>query len=103
MVKHPFVVGFLVAELPLQELEQCQKPQSDEPDNHMSLEEPYSLPPFLNLDKKSREMQTVQVKEEAVGMRNFTSEQRSNAVNISQSLAMAYVMDQVYMLHCFFP
>lgn len=98
MVKYPFVVGFLVAELPLQELEQCQKHQSDEPDSHMSLEEPYSLPPFLNLDKKSREMQTVRVKEEAVGMRNFTSEQRSNAVNISQSLAMAYVMDQKAML-----
>ena len=34
-------------------------------------------------------------------MHNFTSEQRSNAVNISQSLAMAYVMDQVYILHLF--
>ncbi|RDX86296.1 Chloroplast sensor kinase, chloroplastic [Mucuna pruriens] len=97
MVKHPFVVGFLVAELPLVELEQYRKPQSDGPDNHMSVEEPYSLPPFLNLDK-SREIQTLRVKDEAVGMRNFTSEQRSNAVNISQSLAMAYVMDQKAML-----
>ena len=31
-------------------------------------------------------------------MRNFTSDQRSNAVDISQSLAMAYVMDQKAML-----
>ncbi|KAK7369306.1 hypothetical protein VNO80_11342 [Phaseolus coccineus] len=94
MVKHPFVVGFLVAELPLVEQEQCQKPQSDGPDNHTSVDEPYSLPPFLDLDKKSREVQTI----EAVGMHNFNSEQRSNAVNISQSLAMAYVMDQKAML-----
>ncbi|KAG2410454.1 Chloroplast sensor kinase [Vigna angularis] len=98
MVKHPFVVGFLVAELPLVEEEQCQKAQSEGPDIHTSVEEAYSLPPFLDLDKKSREIQTLRVKDEKVGMRNFTSEQRSNAVNISQSLAMAYVMDQVYKL-----
>ncbi|XP_014509768.1 chloroplast sensor kinase, chloroplastic [Vigna radiata var. radiata] len=98
MVKHPFVVGFLVAELPLVEQEQCQKPQSEGPDIYTSVEEAYSLPPFLDLDKKSREIQTLRVKDEAVGMRNFTSEQRSNAVNISQSLAMAYVMDQKAML-----
>lgn len=102
MVKHPFVVGFLVAELPLVEQEQCQKPQSEGPDIYTSVEEAYSLPPFLDLDKKSREIQTLRVKDEAVGMRNFTSEQRSNAVNISQSLAMAYVMDQVYKLPAFF-
>lgn len=100
MVKHPFVVGFLVAELPLVE-EKCQKSKSDGPENLMTVEEPYSFPPFLDLDKKSREIQNLQVKNEAVGMHNFTSEQRSNAVNISQSLAMAYVMDQVYILHLF--
>ncbi|XP_027363967.1 chloroplast sensor kinase, chloroplastic isoform X2 [Abrus precatorius] len=94
----PFVVGFLVAELPLVELENCEKPQSDGPDDRMSVEERYSLPPFLDLDKKSWEIQTLRVKDEAIGMRNFTSEQRSNAVNISQSLAMAYVMDQKAML-----
>lgn len=85
MVKHPFVVGFLVAELPLVEQEQCQKSQSDGPENLMSVEEPYSFPPFLDLDKKSREIQNLQVKDEAVGMHNFTSEQRSNTVNISVS------------------
>ncbi|KAL2343106.1 hypothetical protein Fmac_004391 [Flemingia macrophylla] len=98
MVKHPFVVGFLVAELPLMELEQGQKPQSDRLDNRMSVDEPYSLHPFMDLDKKSREIQTLQIQDEAVGTPNFTSEQRSNAVNISQSLAMAYVMDQKAML-----
>ena len=102
MVKHPFVVGFLVAELPLVE-QKCQKSKSDGPENLMTVEEPYSFPPFLDLDKKSREIQNLQVKDEAVGMHNFTSEQRSNAVNISQSLAMAYVMDQVYILHLFPP
>ncbi|KAJ1405336.1 Histidine kinase/HSP90-like ATPase superfamily [Sesbania bispinosa] len=98
MVKHPFVVGFLVAELPLVELETGEKPQRDGPDNRISAEEVYSLPPFLDLDKKSWEIQTFRVKDEPVGMRNFTSEQRSNAVNISQSLAMAYVMDQKALL-----
>lgn len=97
MVKHPFVVGFLVAELPLVELETCEKKaQSDRSNNSVSRKEVYSLSPFLDLDKKSWETQTTRVKDEPVCMRNFTSDQRSNAVDISQSLAMAYVMDQVY-------
>ncbi|KAK7318665.1 hypothetical protein RJT34_03370 [Clitoria ternatea] len=96
MVKHPFVVGFLVAELPLVELEQSE--QSDRLDNHMSGEEAYSLPPFLDLDKRSWEIQTLRVKDEKLGVRYFTPEQKSNAINISQSLAMAYVMDQKAML-----
>ncbi|KAE9610322.1 hypothetical protein Lal_00006832 [Lupinus albus] len=98
MVKHPFVVGFLVAELPLLELETCDKPQSGGKGNHRSLEDAYSMPPFLDLDKKSWEIQPIRVKDEPVGMYNFTSEQRLNAVNISQSLAVAYVMDQKAML-----
>lgn len=98
MVKHPFVVGFLVAELPLVELETCVKGQSDGLNNHVSGEEDYSLPPFLDLDKKSWEIQTLRIKDEPVGMCNFTADQRSNAVDISQSLAMAYVMDQKAML-----
>lgn len=97
MVKPPFVVGFMVAELPMVELDE---PQSDGKDNRVSGEELRSLPPLLDLDKKkSWEIQTLRIKDEPVGMRNFTSEQRSNAVDISQSLAMAYVMDQVYILH----
>lgn len=98
MVKHPFVVGFLVAELPLVELETREKPLSD---GLGQREEVYSLPPFLDLDKKSWEIQTFRIKDdhEPVVIRNFTSEQRSNAINISHSLAVAYVMDQVYILH----
>ncbi|GAU45150.1 hypothetical protein TSUD_253830 [Trifolium subterraneum] len=98
MVKHPFVVGFLVAELPLVELETCVKAQSDGSNNNLSGEEDYSFPPFLDLNKKSWEIQTLRVKDEPVGMHNFTSDQRSNAIDISQSLAMAYVMDQKAML-----
>ncbi|OIW00388.1 hypothetical protein TanjilG_05738 [Lupinus angustifolius] len=98
MVKHPFVVGFLVAELPLLELETCDNPQSGGKGNRRSLEDAYSMPPFLDLDKKSWEIQPIRVKDEPVGMYNFTSEQRLNAVNISQSLAVAYVMDQKAML-----
>ncbi|KAL5053533.1 hypothetical protein RYX36_034215 [Vicia faba] len=98
MVKHPFVVGFLVAELPLVELETCEKGQSDGSNNRVSRKEVYSLSPFLDLDKKSWETQTSRFKDEPVCMGNFTSDQRSNAVDISQSLAMAYVMDQKAML-----
>ena len=99
MVKHPFVVGFLVAELPLVELETSEKALTDEPDDSLHIEDAYSSPPVL--DKKSWEIQTVQVKDEPLRMYNFTSEQISNAVNISRSLAMAYVMDQV-ILHVHF-
>ncbi|MED6168259.1 hypothetical protein PIB30_010321 [Stylosanthes scabra] len=98
MVKHPFVVGFLVAELPVLEVERSDHPQSGARDDGMSVEEAYSLPPFLDIDKKSWEIQTLKVQDEPVGMYNFTPEQRSNAINISQSLAMAYVMDQKAML-----
>ncbi|CAJ2677132.1 unnamed protein product [Trifolium pratense] len=98
MVKHPFVVGFLVAELPLVELETCVKAQSDGSNNHVSGEEDYSLPPFLDLNKKSWEIQTLRIKDEPVGMHNFSSDQRSIAIDISQTLAMAYVMDQKAML-----
>lgn len=103
MVKHPFVVGFLVAELPPVEMGTREEPQSDGWDNRrVSGGEVYSLPPFLDLDKKSREIQTFRIKDEPVAMHNFTSEQRSIAVNISQSLAVAYVMDQVNILYYFY-
>ncbi|XP_010556211.1 PREDICTED: chloroplast sensor kinase, chloroplastic isoform X2 [Tarenaya hassleriana] len=74
MVKHPFVVGFLVAELPEGE---------EEGNNGLkrfpSPEEAYALPP--SSDSESPEFQ-------------FQSEKRSYAINISRTLAMAYVMDQ---------
>lgn len=87
MVKHPFVVGFLVAELPKMELKreehdikQCPLP-----------EESYAFPPCI--DTNSWEIQAL--KDSQLEMSNFTAEQRLNAINISRSLAMAYVMDQV--------
>lgn len=87
MVKHPFVVGFLVAELPKMELKreehdikQCPLP-----------EESYALPPCI--DTKSWEIHAL--KDSQLEMSKFTAEQRLNANNISRSLAMAYVMDQV--------
>ncbi|KAE8719604.1 Chloroplast sensor kinase [Hibiscus syriacus] len=57
MVKQPFVVGFLVAELP-------------------------------EMDKMSLENEPVRQND------LFTVDQRSNAINISRTLAVAYVMDQ---------
>ncbi|XP_058194497.1 chloroplast sensor kinase, chloroplastic isoform X1 [Rhododendron vialii] len=90
MVKHPFVVGFLVAELPKMELKreehdikQCPLP-----------EESYAFPPCI--DTKSWEIQAL--KNSQLEMSKFTAEQRLNANNISRSLAMAYVMDQKAML-----
>ncbi|CAE5963339.1 unnamed protein product [Arabidopsis arenosa] len=67
MVKHPFVVGFLVAELP----------------------EAYALPASANTKSPKVKRPSVKV---------FTAEQRSYAINISRTLAMAYVMDQKTML-----
>lgn len=77
MVKHPFVVGFLVAEFRGMEMH---SPMSD------SSEESDALP--LTSNDNSWGIQP--------RMSKLTSEQRSNAVNISRSLAMAYVMDQVF-------
>lgn len=82
MVKHPFVVGFLVAEFP-----------------HMILGgEPRSSPGescFLpnTTDSKLVELQAFEGKSTEIF--NFTTEQRLNAENICRTLATAYVMDQV--------
>ena len=73
-----------------------EKALTDELDESLPMEDAYSLPSAL--DKKSWEIQTVQVKEELLRMYKFTSEQISNVANISRSLAMAYVMDQRAML-----
>lgn len=90
MLKHPFLVGFLVAELPKMELkmeeheiEQCPLP-----------EESYACPPYI--ETKSQEIQTL--KDHELEMYKFTTAQRLNAIDISQSLAVAYVMDQKAML-----
>ncbi|XP_028114617.1 chloroplast sensor kinase, chloroplastic isoform X5 [Camellia sinensis] len=86
MVKHPFVVGFLVAELPKMEFE-----REEHDIKHCPLpEESYALPPYM--DMKSWEVQSF--KDNQLEIYRFTAEQRLNAINISRSLAMAYVMDQ---------
>ncbi|XP_062110433.1 chloroplast sensor kinase, chloroplastic [Humulus lupulus] len=91
MVKHPFVVGFLVAEfrsleMPTQGNGQSQKSEPQETAHGFS----------LDYDSKSWDIQSL--KEESLKMGKFTAEQRSNAISIARSLAMAYVMDQKAML-----
>lgn len=89
MVKHPFVVGFLVAELPKREQENRGQVK------HYPLpEESYALPPYT--DPQSWGIETF--KESPTESYLFTADQKLNAINISCSLAMAYVMDQKAML-----
>lgn len=89
MVKHPFVVGFLVAELPKREHEKGGKVK------HYPLpEESYALPPYT--DPQSWGIETF--KESPTESYLFTADQKLNAINISCSLAMAYVMDQVLVI-----
>ncbi|XVF43895.1 hypothetical protein PTKIN_Ptkin02bG0077700 [Pterospermum kingtungense] len=94
MVKHPFVVGFLVAELPEMEKLPCQSEDGD-----LVPEEAYSFSsPSPGLEaKKSWEIQSLE-NETLREINIFTADQRSNAINISRTIAMAYVMDQKAML-----
>ncbi|KAL4586976.1 hypothetical protein LXL04_011624 [Taraxacum kok-saghyz] len=91
MVKHPFVVGFLVAELPKVE---TFKEEDDDVKQGSSSEESY--PGYQYRIPKSWEIQSFVDK--TLELPNFSSEQRLNAINISRSVAMAYVMDQKAML-----
>lgn len=90
MVKHPFVVGFLVAELPKLEI------QKEEDDVKQGLSTQESYPGYPYTIPKSWELQSFVDK--TLEMHNFSTEQRLNAINISRSVAMAYVMDQKAML-----
>lgn len=88
MVKHPFVVGFLVAEFQSLEMPTRGNGQGQ------GFESPKKAHGFsLESDIKSWDIQTL--KDESLRIYKFTAEQRLNAVNISRSLATAYVMDQV--------
>ncbi|GFZ00046.1 chloroplast sensor kinase [Actinidia rufa] len=78
--------GFLVAELPKRELK---REEHDIKDCQL-LEKSYAF--FPHMATKSWEIQAL--KDNELEMYKFTAEQRLNAVNISCSLAMAYVMDQ---------
>lgn len=90
MVKHPFIVGFLVAELPKREVES----QGQDVNKWPLPEESYAFPPYK--DPKSWDVQTFE--ESPSKTYKFTADQKLNAINISCSLAMAYVMDQVLFL-----
>lgn len=87
MVREPFVVGFLVAELLSVGPETRTKTEKVQENMAIDL----SLPSFI--DKVSE----AQTSKEDV-MNNcicLTTKQRAGAIMISRSLAMAYVMDQV--------
>nr|XP_029118479.1 chloroplast sensor kinase, chloroplastic isoform X2 [Elaeis guineensis] len=93
MVKHPFVVGFLVAELPKVDMGMFANMITDEQQLQFSSSKDgsYGLPP--SSDKKTWEIQVF--KEDLMKAHpQFTSKKRSRAIMISRSLAMAYVMDQ---------
>lgn len=88
MVKHPFIVGFLVAELPDMEFKEGSEVSFPSPAEY------YTFPPSLDLS--SQNFQTSS--DHNVQHFNFSAEQILNATNISRSLAMAHVMDQKAML-----
>ncbi|XP_024960906.1 chloroplast sensor kinase, chloroplastic [Cynara cardunculus var. scolymus] len=90
MVKHPFVVGFLVAEIPKLEIAK----EENDVKQGSSSEESYAVYPYAI--PKSWEIQSFVDK--TLEMHNFSAEQRLNAINISRSVAIAYVMDQKAML-----
>lgn len=93
MVKHPFLVGFLVAEFQGMEIpkEGIVHGQERDMKHHSGTEETHAW--SLDTDVKSWDIQTSE--DESMRMYKFTAEQKSNAINISRSLAVAYVMDQV--------
>jgi hypothetical protein len=86
LVKHPFIVGFLVAELPNVEAETCMSSESTQvdvpniPRSHHSHGNSLGIRPY---------------KEDLVKTCQITLKEISKAVKISQSLAHAYVIDQV--------
>ncbi|KAF3431186.1 hypothetical protein FNV43_RR25916 [Rhamnella rubrinervis] len=96
MVKHPFVVGFLVAEFQTMGKSEhgIVHGQGYDMIHHSTPEETQALPSDCVV--KSWDIQTL--KDDSLRMYKFTAEQESNAINISRSLAMAYVMDQKAML-----
>lgn len=93
MVKHPFVVGFIVAELPFLERKTFQGAEDNEQHSSFgsSSHDAYEL---RQSDRRIWEIQRVEKKIEKY-YHQFTAEHSARAITISRSLAMAYVMDQV--------
>ncbi|KAM1641766.1 hypothetical protein ACFX13_011831 [Malus domestica] len=101
MVKHPFVVGFLVAELP--GMEMPPPPGSVQGEGRDLVcrptpEEAYALPPSSNVKSWGTPRSLDDHAEPSLRVYKFSAEQISNAINISRSIALAYVMDQKAML-----
>lgn len=94
MVKHPFVVGFLVAEFPV-EFETCNVGGDVQDLQFCTPSESYKLP--LHSERNRWDLKALKENPFKTFDR-FTAEQRSSVINISCSLAMAYVMDQVLLL-----
>ncbi|XP_021853870.1 chloroplast sensor kinase, chloroplastic isoform X2 [Spinacia oleracea] len=90
MVKHPFVVGFLIVELPGVEPGKGSHDASQSP----FPEECYKLPPTFDLKATDIPL----CSGNPLTFFNLSADQILNAINISRSLAMAYVMDQKAML-----
>ncbi|CAL1359987.1 unnamed protein product [Linum trigynum] len=99
MVKHPFVVGFLVAELPKMEMGGTSGVQGEGGDLlHLpSLEKAYQASSVVD-EPWSRSDDDNDNELHSSIHRFLPADQRLNAINISRSLAMAYVMDQKAML-----
>ncbi|CAN6447817.1 unnamed protein product [Victoria cruziana] len=92
MVKDPFLVGFLVAELPpLDARLYMDEQRSDDPIVHVE-------PAENEADNFLDELEFHPLKKLRSNYFSITSEQKSGAVNISRSLAVAYVMDQKTLL-----
>uniref|UniRef100_A0A0D3HTI0 Histidine kinase domain-containing protein n=1 Tax=Oryza barthii TaxID=65489 RepID=A0A0D3HTI0_9ORYZ len=92
MVKHPFVVGFLVAELP--ELVGCTK-NSETSDiqipSHSFLDKSSDITPYTK--GEAWDFQTSG--DQANSYAQLVTEWKNSALMISRTLAMAYVMDQI--------
>uniref|UniRef100_A0A0E0MLJ7 Histidine kinase domain-containing protein n=1 Tax=Oryza punctata TaxID=4537 RepID=A0A0E0MLJ7_ORYPU len=92
MVKHPFVVGFLVAELP--ELVGCTK-NSETADiqipSHSFLDKSSDITPYTK--GEAWDFQTSG--DQANSYAQLVTEWKNSALMISRTLAMAYVMDQI--------
>lgn len=93
MVKHPFVVGFLVAELPNVEIEKCMDMQSADHDlrPYSSKQESGALLADSGISTRGIRSTT----DGSLRTYKFNADRQANAFHISRSLAMAYVMDQV--------
>ncbi|XP_073014079.1 chloroplast sensor kinase, chloroplastic [Typha latifolia] len=97
MVKHPFVVGFIVAEIPIPEVRMNMNALSTEQQSPHSPPENGSY--GLSSHSNGKMWEIKPFKEDVMKVfSQFTTEQRSRAIMISRSLAMAYVMDQKALL-----